>query len=682
MARRTTLALALVLTSAWGSTAYASPESEAMIRDLIAAIDSSAVWKASARGISSSGAKTMVDGLTISLERGALTFTSGKLELENLSPRSGGGASLSSFLLDTFSVTFHEGSFSGEKLNGHELSFPSLDGWTFDEKAPATSIAKLYGRITDVEFKDIVFPRIDAELSIRTVPGAPATQVQKITYEDLRYEGMSKGKLALNSVGRINQTIKEGDGPEVQVAWDGMIARNFDWGAFAKIVDSDAYQNGKGDRTWRTSLESFEIGKLTTSMNGAETFSIGSIKAGAMDIRQPEKPFLSLYDTLLTRGPDIPEAEMVTLMRDHYSDLAGWFRFNSFVMSDLKGTLPTQGTIVLKSAAFDNLSSDGLGKLNVSGFEVKDPNFAATLVTFELTDFVWPKMTTFFDIGLLAEKKKRGEPVDQKDVARVAGELSGAIPRIGRMEISGLSAGVPGAAPFSLKRYSATSEGGSALFPQRAQGRVEKLVIPEALLMADPQAREVFTALGYNSLSIDFDGTATHEASSGAYDTKLALTIKEAGTLKLDYAIGGLTEPVINQFFTVVLNAPPQGDPDPAHIMAAMAPVTFGGLTLRFEDASLTRRLIGFAAKMQGMDENSVKANATALATLGLSQLRSPELMQQVTAAIGSYLGDPKSFTITVKPQKPLGLMDFMALNPNDPGAAVNLLGISVKAND
>ncbi|NJM30087.1 MAG: hypothetical protein HC855_08255 [Rhizobiales bacterium] len=680
MARRKTLALALVLTSAWTAPALASPESEAMIRDLIAAIDSSATWNASTNGISSSGSKTIVDGLTISLASGGLTFSGNKLELEDLSPGDGGGATLSSFMLDTFSAKFPEGSLSVEKANGHDLSFPSLSGWAYDEKQPATSIARLYSRIADVAFKDIVFPRLDAEIGVKTSPSKP--QVQTITYEDLRYEGMSKGKLALNSVARIAQTIKEGDGPAVQLTWNGMVARNFDWGAFVKITDPDAYPGGKGDPTWRTGLESAEIGKLTATVDGAETFSIGSIKMGAMDIRQPERPFLALYDTLLTKGPDLPEAEMATLMRDNFSGLVGWFRFNSFEMSDLKGTLPTQGTIALQSAAFENLSSDGLGKLKMSGFDVKDPDFMASLAAFELADVTWPKVTTFFDIGLLDQKKRRNEPLDQQEVARLAGEIVSAIPRVGRMEFSGLSTGIPGTAPFSLKRYMATSEGGSALFPKRAEGRIEELVIPEALLMSDPQAREVFTALGYNSLTIDLDGAATHDAGSGAYDTKVTLGTKEAGKLKLDYAIGGLTEQVVNQFFAVILSAPPQGDPDPAQIMAAMAPLTFDGLTLRFEDASLTKRLVGFAAKMQGMDENSVKANATALATLGLSQLKSPELMQQVTAAIGGYLGDPKSFTISIKPQKPLGLMDFMALNPNDPAAAVNLLGVSVRAND
>jgi hypothetical protein len=403
---------------------------------------------------------------------------------------------------------------------------------------------------------------------------------------------------------------------------------------------------------------------------------------GAMDIRQAERPFTGLYDTLLVRGPDIPETELVSLMRDSFSNLAGWFRFNSIDMRDLEARLQPQGTFSIQSSAFGNLSADGLGKLEISGLEFRAPSFAASLATFEMSDLVWPNMAVFLDLGSLDQKKRRGEPLDQMEVARLAGELAGAIPRIGRLEIAGLSAGVPGAAPFSLKRYSATSEGGSALLPKLAKGRIEELVIPETLLMADPQMHAVLTGLGYNSLTFDLDGTATHDAGSGAYDTKIAITTKDVGTLTLDYAIGGLTASVLNQFFTVILNAPVQGEPDPGQIMAVMAPLTFGGLTLRFEDASLTRRLVGFAAKAQGMDENSVKANATAMATLGLSQLKSPELVQQATTAINSYLGDPKSFTISVKPQKPLGIRDFIALNPNDPAAVINLLGVSVKAND
>jgi hypothetical protein len=85
---------------------------------------------------------------------------------------------------------------------------------------------------------------------------------------------------------------------------------------------------------------------------------------------------------------------------------------------------------------------------------------------------------------------------------------------------------------------------------------------------------------------------------------------------------------------------------------------------------------------MQGMDEATFIANAGAMAQLGLAELKNPEFTQKAVAAISSFLNDPKSLTISAKPAAPVTVMQMMSLDPANPGAAIQQLGITVEANN
>jgi hypothetical protein len=123
-------------------------------------------------------------------------------------------------------------------------------------------------------------------------------------------------------------------------------------------------------------------------------------------------------------------------------------------------------------------------------------------------------------------------------------------------------------------------------------------------------------------------------------------------------------------------------EPDFSALMPQLQNISFGHFSFRFEDASLTKRLLPLAAAMQGMDEAAMVANAGAMLQIGLMQLNNQAFTDQVVGAVNSFLKEPKSITVALKPAVPVKVQQLMTLNPADPGAAISLLGVSVTAND
>jgi hypothetical protein len=122
--------------------------------------------------------------------------------------------------------------------------------------------------------------------------------------------------------------------------------------------------------------------------------------------------------------------------------------------------------------------------------------------------------------------------------------------------------------------------------------------------------------------------------------------------------------------------------PDFNMLMPQLMNVSLSGFTVRFEDASITKKVLPIIAQMQGMDQAAMVANAGAMMQLSLMQLRNQAFTDQVVAAVNSFLKDPKSFTVSFKPAAPVKVEQVMALDPANPGAAVDVLGVAVTAND
>ena len=244
-----------------------------------------------------------------------------------------------------------------------------------------------------------------------------------------------------------------------------------------------------------------------------------------------------------------------------------------------------------------------------------------------------------------------------------------------------------GAIKFSVLEYVITADSYETTWdgdPVTGAGKftlnVGNAIIPESAVAAMDPTGEL-KKLGYNELIVSAAGSGelTVGESSFGLNGNLEYAVRDMGSVKM--AFGASDVPTA----TVVELRAAQKSGRPADLNALMPQlmnVTLGNFQLRFEDASITKKLLPIIAKKQGMEEAALVANAGAMMQIGLMQLKNQVFSDQVVGAVNAFLKDPKSFTLSFKPAAPVKVQQLMTLDPTNPGAAIDVLGVSVTAND
>ena len=206
------------------------------------------------------------------------------------------------------------------------------------------------------------------------------------------------------------------------------------------------------------------------------------------------------------------------------------------------------------------------------------------------------------------------------------------------------------------------------------------LAIPEAALaMMDPSGQ--LKALGYNDVTLNMTGegelsvTGENFGMTGSF----GVSGKDMAGLTFSYGASEIPLAVMAELQTAQKSGRP---PDFNMLMPQLMNVSLSGFKIRFDDASITKKVLPLIARMQGMDEAAMVANAGAMMQLSLMQLKNQAFTDQVVNAVNAFLKEPKSFTISLAPAAPIKVQQIMTLDPTNPGAAIDLFGASVTAND
>jgi hypothetical protein len=123
-------------------------------------------------------------------------------------------------------------------------------------------------------------------------------------------------------------------------------------------------------------------------------------------------------------------------------------------------------------------------------------------------------------------------------------------------------------------------------------------------------------------------------------------------------------------------------------MLGLMQQLSFNGATIRFDDASLTGKILDYVAKQQGQKREDVVNLAKAMLPFALMQVQLPDLAAAISPAVNTYLDDPRSIEIKATPPQPVpfAMIGGAAMaSPNDPGATAkalwSMLGVTVTAN-
>lgn len=110
--------------------------------------------------------------------------------------------------------------------------------------------------------------------------------------------------------------------------------------------------------------------------------------------------------------------------------------------------------------------------------------------------------------------------------------------------------------------------------------------------------------------------------------------------------------------------------------------LNISNMEIRFDDNSITDKLIAHYAKQQGNDPAGLKQQLKLMVPLIATQLKNPEFADQVKKAAEKFFDDPKSLTLTAKPEQPVSLAAITATAALDPTMILKLLNVSISANN
>ncbi|HEY6633119.1 MAG TPA: hypothetical protein VIZ90_16845, partial [Rhizobiaceae bacterium] len=212
--------------------------------------------------------------------------------------------------------------------------------------------------------------------------------------------------------------------------------------------------------------------------------------------------------------------------------------------------------------------------------------------------------------------------------------------------------------------------------------------------ITDPQARAVIDAFGYQTLNGSYRSAGSWNLADGRLNVaQNAITVDNAGTFSFTFDFSGYTLEFIRQLQEIQqkMAAQPEGESSSAAEMEMLSlaqQLSLIGATMRFDDDSLTGKILDFVARQQGQKRQDIVNLAKAGLPFALMQMQLPELATAIAPAINTFLDDPKSIEIKAAPAQPVPftlIAGAAMANPNHPGATAkaiwNMLGVTVTAN-
>jgi hypothetical protein len=223
--------------------------------------------------------------------------------------------------------------------------------------------------------------------------------------------------------------------------------------------------------------------------------------------------------------------------------------------------------------------------------------------------------------------------------------------------------------------------------PLEFKGAAEKFTA-DLSQTQDPQSKAVIEALGYQTLNGNAEMAGSWQPSDGHIAlSQYDISVENAGTFGMTFDLGGYTPQFLKsvQELQKQIAAQPSGGDNSAQglaMLGLMQQLTFHSASIRWDDASLTKKALDYIASQQGQKPEDIANQAKAVVPFLMAQLNNPELTKQVTEAVTRFLDDPKSLEITAKPQSGVPFAVIMAgAMSNAPQELVKTLAVSVTAN-
>lgn len=205
----------------------------------------------------------------------------------------------------------------------------------------------------------------------------------------------------------------------------------------------------------------------------------------------------------------------------------------------------------------------------------------------------------------------------------------------------------------------------------------------------DPKTKQAIEDMDLQHIDATINGKGSWELGPGTIElTDYAIDVKDVGKLDIGLSISGYTLEFLKSLQDAIKASETNPNKEEGQqamglaMLGLMQQLTLNDVKIRFEDASITKRALDFAGKQQGVSGEQMANSLKGMAPIMLAQLNIPELQNAVSAAINTYLDDPKSLTVAASPDKPVPFPMIVGAAMGAPNTIPKVIGLKVSAND
>ncbi|WP_157014625.1 hypothetical protein [Mesorhizobium xinjiangense] len=318
----------------------------------------------------------------------------------------------------------------------------------------------------------------------------------------------------------------------------------------------------------------------------------------------------------------------------------------------------------------------GLGDIAMSGIEEVDGGFAVDEMTVAPSIFDVEGAEVNMDELTLTGVAIPGEDTDASSLDVLIYDTL-ALPK--------LSVDFAGKQVFALTNLNGEISEEDAGEKLRMTGGVESFSA-DLSLIEDPKAKDAIDELGFTTLSgnLAAEGWWTPEDGRTVLE-RYDITVNDAGTLGLTMDLGGYTPELIAslQELGAKMESATEEEKSAAGLsmMGLLQQLTLHGAKIRFDDNTLTDKVLAYIAAQQGVEPKDIANQAKAILPFALAALQNSNLTTAISEAVNAYLDNPDNLEIGVEPEKPVPFAMIAASAMASPQSLPEQLNLTVKAN-
>ncbi len=205
----------------------------------------------------------------------------------------------------------------------------------------------------------------------------------------------------------------------------------------------------------------------------------------------------------------------------------------------------------------------------------------------------------------------------------------------------------------------------------------------------DAKSKEAIEALNLKTIDGEVTMKGSWELATGTIKVEeYAFDFANVGMLNLAFSVSGYTMDLVKQLQETARTMQSQPQNEQAQQAAGLAmlglmqQMSFNNAEIRFEDDGITSRGLEYAGKQQGTSGEEMAQMVKAMVPIMLGQANLGAFANEVSAAVNSYIDDPKSLTISATPEKAVPFPMIMGAAMGAPDTLPKVLGAKVTAND